>query len=68
MSDERFIDIENKLAHQEQLLIDLNDVVTAQQATIMRLDELSRSLIDRVRSIGDGVDTAEAGDERPPHY
>ena len=68
MSEERFIDIESKLAHQEQLLIDLNDVVTAQQATIMRLDELSRSLIDRVRSIGDGVGTGDASDERPPHY
>jgi len=68
MSEERFIDIESKLAHQEQLLLDLNDVVTEQQATIMRLDELCRSLIDRVRSIGDGVGSSEAGDERPPHY
>jgi SlyX protein len=68
MSEERFVDIESKLAHQEQLLMDLNDVVTQQQATLMRLDELSRSLIDRVRSISDDAIVGEAGDERPPHY
>ena len=68
MSEERFIDLETRLAHQDQLLHDLNDVVTAQQAKIMQLDELCRSLIDRVRSIGDGVSAGDAGDERPPHY
>ena len=68
MSEERFIDLESRLAHQDQLLHELYDVVTAQQAKIMPLDELCRSLIDRVRSIGDGVSAGDAGDERPPHY
>jgi SlyX protein len=68
MSEERFIDLESRLAHQDQLLHELNDVVTAQQAKIMQLDELCRSLIDRVRSIGDGASTDDEGDERPPHY
>jgi SlyX protein len=68
MSEERFIDLESRLAHQDQLLHELNDVVTAQQAKIMQLDELCRSLIDRVRSIGDGVSTDDQDDERPPHY
>ena len=71
MSEERFVDLESRLAHQDQLLHELNDVVTDQQATIMKLEELCRSLIDRVRSIGDGGDGGESGDpadERPPHY
>ena len=68
MSEERFIDLESRLAHQDQLLHELNDVVTAQQAKIMQLDELCRSLIDRVRSMGDSVLTDDQGDERPPHY
>ena len=68
MSEERFIDLESRLAHQDQLLHALNDVVTAQQAKIMQLDELCRSLIDRVRSIGDGVSAGDPGNERPPHY
>jgi len=68
MSEERFIDLETKLAHQDQLLNDLNDVVTAQQAKIMQLEELSKALIQRVRSVSEGVPDGDLGDERPPHY
>ena len=53
MSEERLVDIEVKLAHQEQLLTDLDEVVTNQQARIMQLEELCRSLIDRVKAVGD---------------
>ena len=67
MSEERFVDIEVKLAHQEQIVSELNDVVTRQQAKLMQLEELCTSLIQRVRSIGEG-DTSAEPDERPPHY
>jgi len=67
MSDKRLVDIEVKLAHQDQLLIDLDRVVTKQQTKIMQLEELVASLIDRVRSMSDGASGAEQ-DERPPHY
>ena len=70
MSEERFIDLETRLAYQDQLLNELNDVVTAQQAKIMQLEELCKALIQRVRSVSDGDDVqgGDAGDERPPHY
>lgn len=68
MSDERFIDLESRLAHQDQLLSELNDVVTDQQAKIMQLDALCKSLIERVRSMADGAPAGDSGDERPPHY
>ena len=68
MSEERFIDLETRLAHQDQLLNDLNDVVTVQQTKIMQLEELCKSLIQRVRSVGEGVPDGDPGDERPPHY
>ena len=68
MSEERFVDLETRLAHQDQMLRELNDVVTDQQAKIMQLEELCRSLIDRVRSLGDGLPAGDPGDERPPHY
>jgi SlyX protein len=68
MSEDRFIDIETKLAHQEQLVSELNEVVTEQQSRIMQLEQLSKSLIDRVRAIGEsGGDDGPAND-RPPHY
>jgi SlyX protein len=68
MSEERFIDLESRLAHQDQLLHELNDVVTNQQAKINQLEELCRSLIDRVRSLGEGVPADHPSTERPPHY
>jgi len=68
MSEERFIDLESRLAHQDQLLNELNDVVTSQQAKITQLDELCKSLIARMRSMADAAPAADAGDERPPHY
>ena len=67
MTEERLVDIEVKLAHQEQLLIDLDQVVTDQQAKIMRLEELCNELIERVRAAGEGA-TDAPHDERPPHY
>ena len=68
MSEERFIDLETRLAHQDQLLNELNDVVTAQQAKIMQLEVLCKSLIQRVQAVGDSVPADADGDERPPHY
>lgn len=68
MSEERFIDLESRLAHQDQLLNELNDVVTSQQAKIMELNRLCQSLIDRVRSMGDAAPAGDSDDERPPHY
>ena len=68
MSDERFVELESRLAHQDQMLHELNEVVTDQQAKLMQLEELCRELINRVRSIGDGVSTGSPEDERPPHY
>jgi len=67
MVDERFVEIEVKLAHQEQVMSELNEVVTQQQAKLMQLEELCTSLIQRVRSIGEGTTDSEQ-DERPPHY
>ena len=66
MSEERFIDLETRLAHQDHLLNELNDVVTRQQAKITQLDELCQSLITRVRSIGEALPDVEGADERPP--
>ena len=68
MSEERIIELESRLAHQDQALHELNDVVTSQQARLMQLEQLCRSLADRVRALGEGMTAAGPGDERPPHY
>jgi len=68
MSEDRFITIETKLAHQEHTMAELNDVITKQQEKIMKLEELCVSLADRVRSIGEALPGHGIQDERPPHY
>ncbi len=68
MSDERLVDIESKLAHQDQLLLQLNDVITDQQAKIMQLEDLCAVLADRIRTLGESLPAGTSQDERPPHY
>ena len=68
MTEQRFVDIETKLAHQEHLLLELNDVITKQQEKIMRLEELCDSIVERVRSLGEAAPSGPHTDEVPPHY
>lgn len=68
MTEQRFVDLETKLAHQEHLLLELNDVVTKQQENIMRLEKLCDSIVERVRSLGEALPGGGNGDEKPPHY
>lgn len=68
MTEQRFVDLETKLAHQEHLLLELNEIITKQQETIMRLEQLCDSIIQRIRSLSEGAPADENVDEKPPHY
>lgn len=68
MTEERLVDIETKLAHQEHLLLELNDVITKQQETIMRLESLCDSMVERLRSLAEMAPGDSNVDEVPPHY
>ena len=67
--DERMINIETKLAHQEDLLLRLNDALSSQQLQVAGLERLCQTLIERIRALSDsgGGDGSDVG-ERPPHY
>jgi SlyX protein len=70
MTDDRLVDIETKLAHQELVVEQLNEIVTEQQARIGRLEETCRSLAVRLQSVAQ-ASSAGAGrpeDDVPPHY
>lgn len=68
MSDERFIEIEMKLEHQDQALIELNAALTKQQETIMTLERRFASMVERIARMDDVAPDVAPGDERPPHY
>ena len=68
MNEDRFIDLETRLAHQDQLLHELNQAVTRQQAKLMQLEELCGSLVSRMRSMSEALPDGDPVGERPPHY
>ena len=68
MDEQRFETIETKLAHQEDLLSQLNDVMTGQQVQLTRLQATCETLVERVQSMSDGAAEGKPEDECPPHY
>lgn len=68
MTEQRLIDIETRIAHQDQALQELNEVITDQQARIMRLESLSESLIEKLQSLADASGEGDGSFEIPPHY
>jgi SlyX protein len=72
MSDleEQLIDIETRLAYQEDTIAQLNDVITKQDADIIQMTQQLRLLAKRFDDLQ--YDQADAGGEitndRPPHY
>ena len=67
MNDERFTELEVKLAYQEDLLQALNLIVTKQQDQISRLEETCKFLDRRIKTV-DGNTIIDQGAEVPPHY
>ncbi|MBA5686050.1 SlyX family protein [Rugamonas apoptosis] len=66
-TEDRFIDIEIKLAHQEHLVEALNQRVYEQQQQIDKLELLCATLAQRVREQPQGGGGGMPH-ERPPHY
>ena len=68
MDDNKIIDIETKLAHQEHLLSSLNEALANQQLQLTNLEHLCQSLVDRIRALSAGGRENGSSDEKPPHY
>ncbi len=67
MEEPRLIEIETRIAWQEEALRQLSDALASQQRDIDRLQRLCQALQAQVESGGDRQ-RALPGDERPPHY
>ena len=68
MDDQRLIDIETKLAYQEDLIQELNKTVHTQHLKISKLEESIRTLTMRYNSLAEQSDSEYPIDEKPPHY
>jgi SlyX protein len=68
MNIERIIELEIKAAYQEDLLQELNKIVSQQQQQIDRLDATCKLLNDRIQSLSIDGGSGENIEEIPPHY
>ena len=65
------IDLQTRLAFQEETINQLNEVVTDQQARIDRLRQEVQWLGARYQEVLDAMEAGEPGaslSEKPPHY
>ncbi|MRX09283.1 SlyX protein [Pseudoduganella sp. FT25W] len=67
-TEDRFIELEIKLAHQEHVVETLNQRVYEQQQQIDKLEQLCGLLVQRVRESAQGGSGGQLPHERPPHY
>ncbi|MBC8069860.1 MAG: SlyX family protein [Deltaproteobacteria bacterium] len=63
--EERIVELEVRVAYQEKMLRDLDEVVSAYAN---RIDVLTRELEELRRRVESGGDAQDISDEPPPHY
>jgi len=68
VSEERIIEIETKLAHQEYTIAELNDALASQQSQISELELIMTALRERIRVLSEMAPASGNADEIPPHY
>ena len=67
-TEDRFIDIEIKLAHQEHLVESLSQRVYEQQQQIDKLEQMCAALAQHVRDQAQSGGGGALAHEPPPHY
>lgn len=63
--DERIVDLEVRLAYQDKIIADLDDVV---RAFATRVEVLEREIKLLKETVKEGVPEVGPQDEKPPHY
>ena len=69
MNEERLINIESKIAFQEDLIEELNKTIYQQQNKLGRLEATCEALARHIASLAEAVNESKSAvSERPPHY
>ncbi len=66
MSEERLNQLEFKIAHQDVLLEELNQVIVKQQESIDRLEMAIKLISKQIAEAG--LEQPGPGNQKPPHY
>ena len=67
-TEDRLIEIEIKIARQEDLVDTLNQLVYQQQKKIAELEAMCAALVQHLRDMSVQGGEAGAPHEKPPHY
>ncbi len=68
MNENRLVDIEIKIAHQEDVVDSLNQVVYQQQKKMDHLEAMILALAKHIKEMSGAGSMVDAGNEKPPHY
>ncbi len=68
MTEERFVDIETKIAFLEDQVEEMNKTIYQQQQKIERLEAISEALARELRALAEAGNEGKVANERPPHY
>ena len=68
MNEDRLVEIETKMAFQENTIKDLSDAVYSQQKQIDALNKTIKQLVDQVEDSSVISPRGTLKDEKPPHY
>ena len=69
MTDNSLIELEIKMAYQDDLLQTLNDIIATQQQQIDRLERAYKTMHERVDNLSSKIpEDASPQYELPPHY
>lgn len=68
MTEKRLIELETKVSYQEDLLQELNKLVTSQQTQLDQLTKTCELLGDQLKEAMLYLPASGNVDEKPPHY
>ena len=68
MSEQRLIELETRIAFQEETIRVLNEAVTCQQMQLDQVERRLRQLMERIKAQGEGGPGNAPANEVPPHY
>ena len=66
--ENKIIDLQSKLAFQDETITELNEVITDQQNQLDQLREEIRLLALRITSVAESSSVSEEKEPPPPHY
>ena len=66
--DERLIELEAKIAHQEHSIHTLGEELYRQQKKLDQLESTCNFLVEQLRTQAGSASTTNTDDEKPPHY